>query len=64
LPPNTTKYGLVYEKVCPYLLPGVLCDTFITFHTPTSYYISKWNKSSEASPSDPVAPPNMTILLG
>lgn len=24
LPPNTIKYGFVYENVCPYLLPGVL----------------------------------------
>jgi hypothetical protein len=64
LPPNTIKYGFVYENVCPYLLPGVLWDTLITFHTPTPSLISKWYKSSEANPPEPVAPPKITILYG
>ena len=63
-PPNTIKYGLVYEKVCPYRFPGVLCDTLITFQTPTPSLMSKWYKSSEARPPEPVAPPKITILYG
>ena len=40
-PPNTIKYGLEYDKECPYLLPGVLDPTLITFHIPTPSLKSK-----------------------
>lgn len=62
LPPNTIRNGLQYDKVCPYRLPGVLSLTLITFHVPTPYLMSKWKRSSDARPPEPVAPPYMTIL--
>ncbi len=64
LPPKTIKYGFEYEKVCPYRFPGVLWETLITFQIPTPSRMSKWYKSSDAKPPEPVAPPNITILYG
>lgn len=61
-PPKTIKYGFVNENVWPYRFPGVLCETLITFHTPTPSLMSKWYKSSDAKPPEPVAPPKITIL--
>ena len=62
-PPKTTKYGLEKARVCPYRLPGVRSFTLITFQIPTPSLISKWKRSSEASPPDPVAPPKIKILF-
>lgn len=36
----------------------------MTFQIPTPSLISRWKRSSEASPPDPVAPPKITILFG
>ena len=63
-PPKTIMYGLLNVREWPYLLPGVCPETLITFHIPTFYFKSRWNKSSDARPPEPVAPPYMITLLG
>ena len=52
------------DNVWPYLFPGVLSLTLMTFHIPTPSRMSRWNRSSDTRPPDPVAPPYITILFG
>ena len=52
LPPKVTKNGFVYERTCPYLLPGVVPTTGTTFQNAfySPFLISNKYKSSEANP--------------